>query len=253
MLVPMNGVELHFHALHGVDDGPATIDESLELLWGAAAEGTGIVVATPHVRTDFLTDVSDLTDRVRELQFAVDWAGLPVRLRRGGELGHDMVGRLSQGELETIAQGPPHARWLLVETPFEGIDWGFHAATDELRDRGFGVVIAHPERSADAILYGAEGLRRELERGAVGQVNAQSITGAHGAAARAAAFELISEGLLRAVSSDAHGPTRPALLGEAGAHLVEGGIPATVCKGLTGGCPRRLLARGLPSTALHVA
>jgi protein-tyrosine phosphatase len=248
----VNAVELHFHALPGVDDGPATIDAGLDLLSIAAAEGTGDVVVTPHVRTDFVTDVSDLAERVGELQLAVDAAGLPVRLHRGGELGHDMVGRLSQEELEAIAQGPPYARWLLVEAPFELIGDDFHAATDELRDRGFGVVIAHPERSADAILYGAEGLRREVERGAVGQVNAQSITGAHGADAKEAAFELISAGLLRAVSSDAHGPTRPPLLGEARAHLIEGGVPSAVCNTLIGGCPRRLLARGLPSARLHL-
>ena len=125
-------------------DGPEAIDASLDLLSVATAEGTGTVVATPHVRGDFVTDVSDLAERVRELQLAVEEAALPVRLRCGGELGHDMVGRLSQGELETIAQGPPHARWLLVEAPFELIDEDFHAATEELRDRGFGVVIAHP-------------------------------------------------------------------------------------------------------------
>lgn len=248
----VNGVELHFHALPGVDDGPDTIDASLDLLSVAAAEGSGEVVATPHVRTDCVTDVSDLAERVDELQLAVDAARLPVRLHRGAEVGHEMVGRLSQGELETIAQGPAYARWLLVEAPFESIGEDFHAATDELRDRGFGVVIAHPERSADAVLDGARGLRREVERGAVGQVNAQSITGAHGGAAREAAFELISAGLLRAVSSDAHGPTRPPLLGEARAHLIEGGVPAAVCNTLIGGCPRRLLARGLPSAALHV-
>ena len=244
----MSGIELHFHALPGLDDGPDTLDGSLALLCGAAAEGTGTVVATPHVRGDFVTDVSDLGDRVGELQSAVDAAGLPVHLHPGGELGHDMVGRLSQAELETIAQGPPNARWLLVESPFEPIGEDFHAATDELRDRGFGVVIAHPERSADAIVYGAEGLRREVERGAVAQVNAQSITGAHGPAAREAAFALIEEGLLHVVSSDAHGPTRPAMLGEALAHLLEGGVPPAVCESLAGRCPRRLLARGVLST-----
>ena len=248
----MNGVELHFHALPGIDDGPETIDASVDLLCAAAAEGTDTVVATPHVRSGFVTDVSELAERVGELQSAVDAAGLPVCLRRGGELGHEMVGRLSQRELDTIAQGPPQARWLLVEAPFDLIYDDFHAATDELRDRGFGIVIAHPERSADAILYGAEGLRRELERGAVGQVNAQSITGAHGFGAREAAFELISEGLLRAVSSDAHGPTRPPLLGEARAQLIEGGVSPAVCSSLTRGCPRRLLQRGVPSAAVHV-
>lgn len=249
----MDGIELHFHALPGLDDGPTTVEESLELLHAAAADGTGTVVATPHVRTDFVTDVADLGERVRELQGEADAAVVLVCLRRGGELGHDMVGRLCQHELDTIAQGPPGGRWLLVEMPFEPPDEDFHAATDELRDRGFGVVIAHPERSADAIVYRAESLRRELERGAVAQANAQSITGAHGLAAREAAFALIREGLLRAVSSDAHGPSRPPLLCEARAHLLEGGIHPAVCRSLLGACPQRLLARGIPRAAFQLA
>lgn len=248
----MDGVELHFHALPGLDDGPATIEESLHLLRMAAAEGTGTIVATPHVRSDFVTDVSGLRELVGEVQAAALVSGVNVCLYPGGELGHDMVGRLSQRELETIAQGPPRARWLLVETPFHAIDEDFHAATEELRDRGFGIVLAHPERSADAIVGGAEGLRHEVRRGAVAQVNAQSITGAHGDAARRTALALISEGLLRAVSSDAHGPTRPPLLAEARTQLLEAGVPAPVCHSLTGGCPRRILTRGLPSGAIQL-
>jgi hypothetical protein len=53
------------------------------------------------------------------VQAAVRAAGLDVEVRPRGELGHDMVGRLSQFELELIAQGPPRSRWLLVETPFD--------------------------------------------------------------------------------------------------------------------------------------
>lgn len=247
------GAELHFHALPGLDDGPATLAESLELLRLAAADGTGVVVATPHVRGDFVTDVTDLPDRVRTLQDAADAAGIAVELRPGGELGHDMVGRLSQSELQMIAQGPPHGRWLLVEAPFEPIEGLFHAATAELRDRGFGVMIAHPERSADAALDGARGLRRELAQGSLAQVNAQSITGAHGPVAHAAALELIRERLISAVASDAHGPTRPPLLGEARARLLEAGVDPGACRALTGGSPRGLLARGIAGSPALVA
>lgn len=247
------GAELHFHALPGLDDGPQSLAESLELLRLAVADGTGVVVATPHVRSDFVTDVGDFPDRVRELGAAAEAAGIAVRLRPGGELGHDMVGRLSQSELQSIAQGPPHGRWLLVEAPFEPIDEPFHAATSELRDRGFGVVVAHPERSADAALDGARGLRRELAAGSLAQVNAQSITGAHGSAARVAALELIGEGLISAIASDAHGPTRPPLLGEARGRLLEAGVDPGVCRALTGGGPRGLLARGVAGPAALVA
>ena len=246
----VKSVELHFHALPGVDDGPVTLGDSVELVRRAAAQGTETVVATPHVRTDFVTDVLGLGERVEELRAALRAAGVTAELRRGAELGHDMVGRLSQRELDSIAQGPPGARWLLVETPFEGIGEDFHAATDELRDRGFGVLVAHPERSADAALYESAGLRRELRGGSLAQVNAQSITGAHGPDARRAAFDLIGHGLVAVVSSDAHGVNRPPLLREAGGHLLEQGLDPLLGRTLIGAGPRRLLARGIRHAAL---
>ncbi len=239
------GAELHFHALHGLDDGPETLDESVELIRLALADGTSTVVATPHVRADCATDVLELPDRVRELQSAVDGAGLPVALRTGGELAHEMVSRLSQAELELIANGPPAARWLLVEAPFYVIGEDFHAATEELRDRGFAVLVAHPERSADAALDGSSGLRRELAAGSLAQVNAQSIAGAHGADAHAAAHELIGQRLVSVVSSDAHGPTRPPLLAEARRLLLDSGFEPGLCRSLTVTGPRGLLARGI--------
>ena len=247
------GAELHFHALHGLDDGPVTLGESVELLRRAVEDGTATVVATPHVRADFVTDVSELPDRVRELSAAAAGDGIALDLRVGAELGHDMVGRLTQPELDLIAQGPPAGRWLLVEAPFHAIDADFHAATDELRDRGFGVVIAHPERSPDATLDGATGLRREVAAGSLAQVNAQSITGAHGPDARRAAYDLIAEGLVSVIASDAHGPTRPPLLAEARRVLIADGFDAGLCRNLTLGGPRGLLARGIPRRAALVA
>jgi protein-tyrosine phosphatase len=237
--------DLHFHLLPGVDDGPATLADSLELAAAAKAAGTETVVVTPHVRSDFVTDVRELPDRVRALSGALAAEGIPLALRCGAELGHEMVGRLRQDELELVAQGPPGARWLLVESPFEQLGGDFHAAANELRDRGFGVVIAHPERSADASLDGAAGLRREVALGARAQLNALSLDGRHGAEAEGAAYRLIAEGLAAVVASDAHGPTRPPALGIARRALEERRVdPATVLRlTLTG--PRHLLARGL--------
>jgi len=41
-----------------------------------------------------------------------------------------------------------------------------HAAADELRARGFGIVLAYPERCAELFDRGLAGLRHELEGGA---------------------------------------------------------------------------------------
>ena len=75
--------DLHFHLLPGVDDGPETLEESLELARLAAAEGTDTIVATPHVREHFVTDVSELGDRVRELSAALADADIPLGVRCG--------------------------------------------------------------------------------------------------------------------------------------------------------------------------
>jgi len=242
----MQGVDLHFHLLPGVDDGPADLAASFELARAALAEATATVVATPHVRSDLgLTDAGEIDARVRVLRAALAAARIPLEVRRGGELGHDLVFGMGDHELDLLAQGAPGARWLLVETPFEGIGEDFHAATSELRERGFGVLLAHPERSADAVLDGAAGLRREVAAGSLAQINALSLTGGHGEEARTAAWTLLDGGLAAVVASDAHGPSRPPALGLAWRALVDGGLAPRAADALTATGPRGLLVRGI--------
>jgi protein-tyrosine phosphatase len=247
-------VDLHFHLLPGVDDGPADMDASLDLARRAVADGVGTVVATPHVRADLgLTDAVEIHARVLQLRSALAAAGIALEVRCGGELGHEQVARMRQGELDLLAQGPPGRRWVLVETPFHGIGDDFHAATDELRERGYGVLVAHPERSADASLDASAGLRRELAAGSLAQLNALSLTGQHGEEACGAAWELIAEGLIEVVSSDAHGPTRPPALGLARRTLLEVGVSPKAAESLVGSGPHRLLATGIASRRLLAA
>jgi protein-tyrosine phosphatase len=236
--------EIHFHLLPGIDDGPPTTEDSLYLADRARRDGTGTIIATPHVRTDFHTRVDDLPLRVRELQAHIDRAGIPVAVRVGAELGHDMVGRLDQRELESIAHGPRGSRWLLVESPFDGLDDEFAAATEELRDRGFATVLAHPERAAGVLEGGALGLRRELAAGAVLQVNASSLLGRHGGPARDTGAE-IARRYPVALASDAHSPWKPPSLTEGVAAAIELGVPAPLARRMADWAPRALLRNGL--------
>jgi protein-tyrosine phosphatase len=245
--------ELHFHLLPGVDDGPATIAESLELARAAVEDGSGIVVATPHVRPGGLREPLLLPGLVAELRAHLAAAGLPLELHCGGELAYELVGTLGQHELQTIAHGPAGARWLLVEAPFEGMAEDFHTATGELRARGFGVLIAHPERSADVLLDEGLGLRRELAAGSLAQLNAMSLVGAHGDEVQAAAHGLLADGLVAAIASDAHGPTRPPALGFARAALQALDTPSATIEQLVSGTPRLLLARGIRTRAALAA
>ena len=119
-------------------------------------------------------------ERLRdEAQRLIAGRGIDVRLHGGGELGHDDALLLAEDELELIAQGPAHARWLLLECPFEGIQDDFTAAAERLWDMGYDLLLAHPERAAP--VRGADDRLLELvDRGALLQVNATSCSAATG-------------------------------------------------------------------------
>src|SRR5262249_60295357 len=123
--------EIPFPLLPGVDAGPPTLGDALRLAAEAVRDGSATVVATPHVHPDHVTDVAELRDRVRHLKEALARDGLPLSVAPGGELAHTMVGRLSQDDLESIAQGPRGHRWLLLEAPFSGITPDVNAAAAE--------------------------------------------------------------------------------------------------------------------------
>jgi protein-tyrosine phosphatase len=161
-----------------------------------------------------------------------------------------MVGRLSQAELDSVAHGPPGGRWLLVETPFVGLGEEFSAATDELRDRGFAVVVAHPERARDSA--GAT-LRHELERGSMLQVNAWSLVGRHGPEAYERAHEMLRAGHVGLIASDAHGGRRQPALTLAVAACGQAGLGSHDAQRLVGSTPHRLLERGLSVPELALA
>jgi protein-tyrosine phosphatase len=210
----MSYVELHFHLLPGLDDGPSTLEESIALARAAVLDGTRTVVATPHVHQQHVTVPADLRARVAELTERLQRERVPLQVLPGGELAHEMVQQLSDEGLEAIAQGPPGRRWLLLEAPFDGFGAGYTRAADELRDRGFAVVVAHPERALQT--PGTDlMLEHELSAGSVLQLTAGSLLGEFGEQARTLATHFLRSTSHAVISSDAHGSVRPPALGPA--------------------------------------
>jgi protein-tyrosine phosphatase len=236
--------EIHFHILPGVDDGPATMEDSLELARLAVRDGTRTVVATPHVRGDFFTDVHELPHRVRELNARLRLEGIPLVVVQGAELGPDMVGWLDSAGLEQVASGPPGARWILLEPPFTSLAGALDAAA-ELRARGYTIVLAHPERSAGVLTSGCKLLREELAAGALAQISVSSLLGHHGSEAQVAARHLIEMRLAHFLASDAHSARR--------APALEAGMDALLAHGRTFAEARRLVETAPRELVLHGA
>ena len=162
----MSHVDLHLHLLPGVDDGPPDEAASLVHAERLAREGVHEATVTPHVgHPDYPLDVATIAERTRALQAAIAAAGIELLLHPGGEIHPLGATALAPDDLDLIAHGPRGARWVLFEVPFAGIDAEWLAACRHIREAGFSLLIAHPERAEGFLTGGHELLRPELERG----------------------------------------------------------------------------------------
>jgi protein-tyrosine phosphatase len=195
-------IDLHSHILPGVDDGPTTIDESLEIARRAAADGVRVIAATPHVRDDYPTSAETMERLVREVRAALQNAEIPIDVRPGGEIAVHWLDRLSEDDLGRFGLGGS-PRYLLVEFPYTGWPLSLHEWVFRLVTRGITPVIAHPERNAE-VQRNPEELRPLVDAGALVQITAASVDGRLGRSSRAAAAELLDRGLAHLLASDAH-------------------------------------------------
>jgi protein-tyrosine phosphatase len=243
--VPPARAELHFHILPGVDDGPISPEVSVELARLAVRDGTSTVVATPHVRD---VVVEEIPDRVHALRARLDADGVPLEVRCGGELASDDVARVSDADLAVLSHGPADARWVLLEAPLPGSGASveeLREAARELRERGYEVLLGHPERCVPLFAAGASLLQDELAAGSLLQLNASSLTGRHGEQERELALGLARDGLAAVVASDAHRPSRGPALGAALRALLAAGVPSERAHDMTDAGPRAILDGGL--------
>src|SRR4051812_41243671 len=111
-------IDLHTHVLPGIDDGPADLDGSLELLAAAADEGIVTLAATPHVRPDHPDVIpAELGPRTAELAAAASQAGLDIELVSGGEVDLNWAQQADDDVLRAASFGG-RGHDLLVETPY---------------------------------------------------------------------------------------------------------------------------------------
>ena len=185
-------MDLHSHLLPGLDDGAETMEETRRFARRLHAEGVLDIACTPHIKRAHFPriDIAELAGRREAAQRAIEEDGIAVRLHPGGELADEDALELTERELALIAQGPEHAPWLLLECPFEGLDYVFDAAVARLTGLGYGLLLAHPERVRGPL----DRLEPHVENGALLQVNVSSLLGEHGPQARDTGARLVRQG-----------------------------------------------------------
>jgi protein-tyrosine phosphatase len=197
-------IDLHAHVLPGVDDGARDLDESLEMLRLAAADGTRVICATPHAHGpdyDVLRDVA-VAAHARLVEAATA-AGIPVEVRLAAETWYrEDLGLLArEGRLATFSAGG--VRCALVEFPPTHVPAEAEDVLFDLRLEGVTPVIAHPERNPSFWSRPERAVRMRAQ-GALLQVTASALTGAFRREAVDAARYLARHGAIDLLASDTH-------------------------------------------------
>ncbi len=194
-------IDLHSHILPGVDDGPATLEGSLELARTAVAAGTRTILATPHINNDPSIDAARVAAGLEALRPALAAAEIPLEVLPGGEIAMWRLGDLDDATLRTLALGG--GPYLLVESPFSPAIGAFEPLVLDLLERGHRVLLAHPER-CPAFHRDPERLQRLVDAGVLVQITAGSMTGGFGSTVRRLTATMLRAGVVHVVASDAH-------------------------------------------------
>ena len=202
-------LDLHCHILPDVDDGPATLDESLELARFCVRDGITHITATPHchrqlrlLRADILPWVTSFNEELARSRVPLTvLPGSEIQLtdpaayRRDFEAG--LLCHLGDGRDYTLLELPWNGRHYPPDAP-EVVAW--------LRGRGMTPILAHPERHT--YFRDVPGrLQALVDAGVILQLTVDSFLGNHGADAWAAADRLLRTYPDVVLATDAHNST----------------------------------------------
>ena len=194
---------MHCHVLPGVDDGPATMEESLAVLKEAVRQGMDTMVVTPHFHPGrYMVPAPQVLETIEQVREALDEEGIDLRLIPGQECYYysGLVRELDAGNVLTMGD----TSYVLVEFDPSVLYNVIQHALRELFNSGYRPIIAHFERYR--CLNGREDRLEELRsHGAMLQMNFDRLLDKEGFFRRNQWRRYLREGYVDFLGSDTHG------------------------------------------------
>lgn len=198
-------IDLHCHLLPGIDDGPDTLEQALQLAQIAVTNGIQAAVVTPHVHPGrYENNAQSIAKDFDNFKRALLEAKIPLQVAAAGEV------RLSAEILEMVAQQqiPFLGEWegqqvMLLELPHSHVPPGSDKLVKWLMGRGICPMIAHPERNK-GIMRELDQIKPFVELGCLFQLTSGSVAGSFGPAAELTAQHILEMGVVTILASDAH-------------------------------------------------
>jgi protein-tyrosine phosphatase len=201
---------LHSHILPGVDDGPTTLDESLELAEFCVRDGITHVVATPHCHRRIRLLRMDILPLVARFNADLDKAGIPLTVLPGSEIqAYDTELYRLEFEAGIYCHLGDEESFTLLEFPWDAQKYPDDAPAliEWLRERGTTPIVAHPERYK-RFRDEPEKLQALVDAGAWLQFTVDSFLGNHGPMAETMVAEQLAKYHDVLLATDTHNRER---------------------------------------------
>lgn len=199
-------IDLHNHLLSGFDDGAREWAETLAMCRIAVQDGIEVIVATPHsMNGDYAADPREVVAAVDRLNGDLEIRKLPLKVVPGMEVRivPEIVELAMQEKILALGRG----RFILVEFHPAHVPSGFHNLVEHAREAGYGIVLCHPEKNLGIQLdldYVTQLLQKFTEWELLIQISADSLTGEAGSVSQKTARNMLKNGLVHIIASDAH-------------------------------------------------
>ncbi|MCU9613199.1 tyrosine protein phosphatase [Caldibacillus lycopersici] len=198
-------IDIHSHILPGVDDGAQTIEQSIEMAKAAVNDGITKIVASPHHQTSkYYNEKSIVVEKVQELNEVLQAEGIPLEVLTGQEvrLFGEWVIEYENNQIATVNE----KNYCLIEFPANHVPSYAERLFYDIQMKGITPIIVHPERNSQ-IVEQPDKLFQLIDKGAISQVTASSLTGDFGKKIQKFSLQLFEANLAHVIASDAHNIT----------------------------------------------
>ena len=201
-------IDLHCHLLYGIDDGPKSLDTTLEMARIAVADGIETTFCTPHIYPGLYENAAaDIVRRVDELRGVLQDQNIPLKLNYGADthLVPELMEGLRSGRIPTLGG----SRYLLLEPSHNVRPPRFAESVFALIGAGYVPVITHPERLTWVADH-MDDFYVLAKSGCWLQITGGALLGKFGRQVQKLSEQFVGDGWTAVLASDAHTTNRRA-------------------------------------------
>jgi protein-tyrosine phosphatase len=198
-------IDIHCHMLPNIDDGPESLEESLQMARLAVKGGITYTVVTPHIHPGrYDNDRANIREKYNSFEHALGEANIPLQLGMAAEvrISPEIMQMTENNRIPWLGKLGDYYL-LLLELPHSHIPVGSDKLIQWCLDYKIRPVIAHPERNKD-VIRNLNAIEPLVKLGCLLQVTAGSVAGNFGHYARKRARQLLNCGWVQFLASDAH-------------------------------------------------